>query len=83
MKNTTFLFFLLLISLSFAQTTATFDITFTSIWNETDHTEIPNDPHWSNLVGATHKTENAFFELGQTATLGIKNICRIRKQHRF
>ena len=25
-----------------------------------------NDAHWSNLVGATHKTENAFFELGQT-----------------
>ena len=83
MKNVTFLFFLLLSTINFAQTTALYDFTFTSIWNETDHTEIPNDAHWSNLVGATHKTVNAFFELGQTATLGIKNIAELGNNTAF
>lgn len=83
MKKTTFLFFILLSPLSFTQSTATYDISFTSIWNETDHTEIPNDAHWSNLVGATHKTENAFIELGQPATLGIKNMAELGNNTAF
>jgi hypothetical protein len=58
----------------FSQSTATFDITFTSIWNATDHTSVPSGAHWSRLVGATHKTENLFLEIGQLATTGIKNV---------
>jgi hypothetical protein len=58
----------------FSQSTATFDITFTSIWNATDHTSVPSSAHWSRLVGATHKTENLFLEIGQLATTGIKNV---------
>lgn len=77
MKNTTFLFFFLFNVISYAQSTAIYNFTFTSIWNETDHTSIPNNAHWSDLVGATHKTKDAFFKLGETASLGIKNVAEL------
>lgn len=77
MKKTSRLIISLLIysmPASIAQTSATYDITFTSTWNATNHTSIPENAHWSKLVGATHKTSNAFLQIGNLATLGIKNI---------
>lgn len=56
------------------QTTAIYDVTFSSIWNAGDHTSIPPNAHWSKLVGATHKTANEFFQVGGIATTGVKNI---------
>lgn len=76
MKKTT----LLLLSLCFiavtmhSQSTATYTVTFTSIWNATDHTSVPGSAHWSRLVGATHNTTNQFLQLGANATTGIKNV---------
>ncbi len=83
MKNTMFLFFFLFNVISYAQSTATYNFTFTSIWNETDHTSIPNNAHWSDLVGATHKTKDAFFKLGETASLGIKNMAELGNNTAF
>lgn len=60
-----------------SQSSATYDIFFTSIWNETDHTRIPVNAHWSKLVGATHRTANAFLQIGSLSTTGIKNIAEI------
>jgi len=56
------------------QTSASYDITFTSIWNATDHTSVPGNAHWSKLVGATHKTANVFWQVDNLASTGIKNI---------
>ena len=56
------------------QTSATYDITYTSTWNATDHTSVPVNAHWSKLVGATHKTANVFLQINNLATTGIKNI---------
>lgn len=61
-------------SIGFSQSTATYTITFNSIWNSTDHTSVPGNAHWSKLVGATHKTANTFLQLGSNATTGIKNV---------
>ena len=61
-------------TLSLGQTSATYDITFTSIWNAVDHTSVPGGAHWSKLVGATHKTTNTFLQIGNLASTGIKNI---------
>lgn len=74
-KITLLLFTLLLISINVrSQSTATYTVTFNSIWNSTDHTSVPASAHWSKLVGATHKTANTFLELGSIATTGIKNV---------
>lgn len=77
MKKNTFLsycFYFLMTTLFWGQTVASYDITFTSIWNATDHTSLPPNAHWSRLVGATHKTENTFFEIGMPVSTGIKDV---------
>jgi len=72
---TTLLFFT---SLSvFSQTTAVYDITFTSTWNSADHGTLPTGPHWSDLVGATHNSDFAMWNLDKKASLGIKNVAEL------
>ena len=68
------LLFVLSIPPCLGQTSALYDITFASTWNSTDHGSLPGNAHWSKLVGATHKTSNAFLQIGEFATTGIKNI---------
>lgn len=68
------LFIVILCSELFSQTTATYDFTFQSTWNAVEHSSIPSGAHWSDLVGATHNTANEFVQLGENATLGIKNV---------
>ena len=58
----------------FSQSTATYDISLTTTWNVTEHSSVPGNAHWSDLIGATHNTANEFVELGQLATVGIKNV---------
>ncbi|WP_242206053.1 spondin domain-containing protein [Aestuariivivens insulae] len=74
---------LCLYSIVYGQSTAIYDVTFTSIWNATDHTSIPNNAHWSDLVGATHNTANEFLELGQLASDGIKNVAELGSNTNF
>ncbi len=77
MKRTTTLLLLLTLfhqTIVRSQSTATYTVTFNSIWNASDHSSVPIGAHWSKLVGATHKTPNTFLELGQLATTGIKNV---------
>lgn len=68
------LFFVFISLKSYSQSTATYDITFQSSWNATEHSSTPSNAHWSDLVGATHKNENEFLQIGQNATTGIKNV---------
>ena len=78
-----FLFLICFLGVAKAQSSAVYDFTFTSTWNETDHTSIPNNAHWSNLVGATHHTENEFLEEGQLASLGIKDVAELGSNTNF
>ncbi len=63
--------------------TANYNVTFQSTWNATEHSSVPPNAHWSNLVGATHNTENEFLELGQNATTGIKDVAEIGDHNAF
>ena len=82
MKNFTFPFLkynlavlVLLFSLSAeAQSTANYTISVTTIWNSMQHSSVPGNAHWSNLIGATHNTPNEFVSLGTNATTGIKDV---------
>lgn len=62
---------------SISQSVATYDITFTSVWNATDHGTLPSNPHWSKLVGANHNSNVTFLEMGQMATAGIEKIAEL------
>ncbi|EDP69971.1 hypothetical protein FBALC1_10577 [Flavobacteriales bacterium ALC-1] len=76
MKKITFILLLTILCLNDtnAQSTATYDINFTSTWNSSDHGTLPSNAHWSNLVGANHNSNITFLEMGGTATTGIENV---------
>ncbi|MEM9679872.1 MAG: spondin domain-containing protein [Bacteroidota bacterium] len=79
MKNITFfaLTFLFLgaaFTVNAQVSVATYDIVFTSTWNDTDHGPLPLDAHWSDLVGTNHNSNVTFLELGQPATQGIEDV---------
>ncbi|WP_055448664.1 spondin domain-containing protein [Lacinutrix mariniflava] len=89
MKKTTLLTYLafslvILFSInSHSQSSAIYDVTFNSTWNASEHTSIPANDHYSNLVGATHKNENEYLELGQNASTGIKNMAELGNNGTF
>ena len=66
----------------FAQSRASYTISFTSVWdtetndpiNGNSTLALPNNAHWSNLVGATHNNSARLLEMGSMASLGIKNV---------
>lgn len=78
MKKITFtfiLFFIIFLNATInAQSTAIYDINFTSTWNTSDHGTLPGNAHWSNLVGANHNSNITFLELASTATTGVENV---------
>ncbi|MEL7363934.1 MAG: spondin domain-containing protein, partial [Bacteroidota bacterium] len=54
---------------------ATFEVTFASTWSAATHpTDFPSSAHFSRLVGAVHAPEAALFEIGGTASDGIKDM---------
>lgn len=73
-KKNAFTLFFLISLFSHAQSIAIYEITFTSVWNASDHGALPNSPHWSDLVGTTHNNVVKFWELDQLATPGIKDV---------
>lgn len=82
-KITALLSLLFITNLLFSQSVATYDISFQSTWNASEHSSIPNNAHWSNLVGATHNAPNEFVELEQNATLGIKDVAELGSNTAF
>lgn len=79
--------FLILLSItlfsvySYAQSEATYSITFTSNWTQAAHPHpsgnLPGNAHWSKLVGATHNNQVVFWELGGLATQGVEDIAEL------
>ncbi|WP_299211005.1 spondin domain-containing protein [uncultured Aquimarina sp.] len=64
---------LLFLSLAtFGQTTATYDIIFTSNWEA--HGSLPGGAHFTELVGAAHNSNVTFLEMGGSATAGIEQV---------
>lgn len=57
-----------------AQSTARYTVSFTSVWNSSDHGTLPGNAHWSDLVGMTHNNNVKLWELGQLASVGIENV---------
>ena len=79
MKKATlaFIFLLSTLSICLAQSSATYDISFTSTWNASDHGTLPSNAHWSDLVGVNHNNNITFWELGGLASAGIEDVAEI------
>ncbi|KAA1243932.1 spondin domain-containing protein [Aquimarina sp. RZ0] len=64
---------LLLSIITFGQTTAVYDIVFTSNWEA--HGPLPgSNAHFTELVGATHNSNITFLKMGELATPGIEGV---------
>lgn len=58
--------------------TAKYKVTFQAFWSEETHSnEFPTGPHFSGVIGLTHKGENILFTPGLLATEGIKVMSEI------
>lgn len=56
-------------------TQANYTVTFDATWSATTHpVDFPPDPHFSDLVGASHNDSILFWEEGDWATLGIEEM---------
>ena len=54
---------------------ATYRVTFDATWSEETHPEgFPGNPHFSALIGGTHNSDVAFWEVGELASLGVKRM---------
>lgn len=66
---------------SYAQSEATYSVTFMSNWTQTAHPHssgnLPGNAHWSKLVGATHNDQVVFVEMGGLATPGVEDIAEL------
>jgi hypothetical protein len=62
-------------ALAQVQSTATYRLTFESVWSASTHpTAFPPDPHYSPLVGATHNSGATLWEAGALASPGIERM---------
>ena len=58
-----------------AAVSARYALTFQATWSQTTHpTDFPPNPHFSPLIGGTHNNGVAFWEPGELASTGIKNM---------
>ncbi len=68
----------LFVSLVMAQGTATYDLTFTATWSASTHpTDFPSNPHFSGMIGGTHNNAVSFWDVGATASDGIKQMAEL------
>jgi hypothetical protein len=55
--------------------TARYEVTFDAVWSSASHpVEIPPGPHFSGLVGATHRSTTRFWEAGTLASEGMRRM---------
>ncbi len=67
-----------------AAPTATYTVTFDSIWStETHPDDFPDDPHFSSLIGGTHNININFWLPGELASRGIQSIAETGNPNPF
>jgi len=58
-----------------ATDTVTYRVIFDATWSKETHPDdFPPNPHFSGLIGATHKQKISFWREGELASNGIKNM---------
>jgi|GEM_PF-631464 len=55
--------------------TASYTVTFDAVWSQQTHPQdFPSNPHFSGLVGGTHKDLISFWQVGSLASNGIESM---------
>jgi hypothetical protein len=64
-----------------AAPTARYRVTFDATWSASTHpSETPRVPHFSGLIGATHREPQRFWEAGALATEGIRAMAEMGRK---
>ena len=78
---------LMVIGSTFAQSEATYSVTYNSTWSESTHPHpggnFPASAHYSKLVGATHNDQVIFLEAGSIASPGIEDVAETGNNTEF
>lgn len=68
-------FLLTLAPATWAQSSATYRVTFESTWSAQTHPDgFPPNPHFSGLIGATHSDAASLWSVGDLASNGIESM---------
>jgi hypothetical protein len=65
------------------QGTARYTLTFTAEWTRQTHPDFPSGPHFSPLVGCSHKADYVMWKPGIKATQGVKDVAEFGMNHQF
>ena len=69
------------------QGTAKYTLTFQAEWTSQSHPNFPSgsNPHFSPLVGCSHKADYVMWKPGINATTGVKNVAEfgMNKQYSY
>ncbi len=58
--------------------TTEYEVLFESTWSEATHPiDFPTNPHFSGLIGGLHNDQVSFWNEGELASLGIKNMAEL------
>lgn len=66
------------------QGSANYNVTFDSRWSSSTHPDnFPSNPHLSRLIGAVHNDSIRFWQEGQLASPGIKDVAELGGNRKF
>jgi hypothetical protein len=66
------------------QGSANYNVTFDSTWSRSTHPDnFPSNPHLSRLIGAVHNDSIRFWQEGQLASPGIKDVAELGGNRKF
>ncbi len=66
------------------QGTARYTLTFRAEWTSQSHLDFPSGPHFSPLVGCSHKASYVMWTPGIKATKGVKDVAEFgTNRHSF
>src|SRR5690606_2594793 len=67
--------------ISCAENSATYTLTFQSVWSAQTHPEgFPSNPHFSGLIGATHRATVSFWDPESLASPGIQAMAELGRK---
>ena len=65
------------------QGTAWYTLTFRAEWTRETHFDFPSGPHFSPLVGCSHKADYVMWKPGIKATTGVEHVAEFGMNYRF
>ena len=59
---------------------AKYTLTFQAEWTSARHADFPSNPHFSAVVGCSHKADYVMWRPGEKASTGVKNVAELGKK---